>query len=130
MKTRIALLFGCTALLLSLVGCQRLNDERTVNLPLGSLSAIEYSAPRYEQKVTVTASSPGAPVTVYLVRKEESEAAQRLVDGGKAPTTPLAGKEEAEEITLEATVPPKTAYVVILRADKKNAEVKLKVIGR
>jgi hypothetical protein len=48
----------------------------------------------------------------------------------KVPATPLAGKDKAEDITLEATVPAKTGFVLLLRADKKDADVAVKVAGR
>jgi len=35
-----------------------------------------------------------------------------------------------EEITLEATVPAKTAYVLLIHSDRKKADVKVKVTGR
>jgi hypothetical protein len=130
MKTRFGLSFVFAAVLSSLSGCQRLNDERTVSVPLGTIQAIGYSAPRYEQKLTIQVNSPGAPVTVYLVREEDSNTAQNQLDGSKPPTAPLAGKEKVEEATLEATVPAKTGFVLLIRADKKKAEVKVKVTGR
>jgi hypothetical protein len=128
MRFRISLMFVLSALLLS--GCQRLNDERTIKLMAGAIQAIDYGAPRYAQKLTVNVSSPGAPVTVYIVRQEDSEAAQNKLDASKAPSDPLAGQEKAEEINLETTVPPNTAFTLLIRADKKTAEVRLKVTGR
>ena len=129
MRTRVYLLFALSATLL--FGCQRLNDERTINLSAGGIQVIEYSEPRYEQKLTIhVGSSPGAPVTVYLVRKDDSEAAQNQMDRNKAPAAPLGGKEMAEDIDLEAMVPAKTAYTLLIRADKKSTEVRVKVTGR
>lgn len=130
MKMRACLLLLLTAMLPLTAGCQRLNDERTVTVPTGTIHSLEYSEPRSQQKVTIQIKSPGAPVTVYLVPKKDSEAAQNRLDQGKTPETPLAGKEKVEEATLEATVPAKTAYVLLLRADKKKAEVHVKVTGR
>ena len=49
---------------------------------------------------------------------------------GKAPPSPLAGKEKAEDISLEATIPAATGFALVCRADKKDAEAKIKVIGR
>ncbi|MGH7170181.1 MAG: hypothetical protein ACRELG_07900 [Gemmataceae bacterium] len=130
MKARACLLFLLAALPPLLSGCQRLNDERTVTVPSFSLQEIEYSEPRYEQKVTIQISSPGVPVTVYLVRKADSEAAQKRINQNEAPENALAGKEKVEETTLEATVPGKTAYVLFIRADKKEAKVHIKATGR
>lgn len=111
-------------------GCQRLNDERTVHLPAGGIQSIEYSAPRFAQKVTIEVVSPGAFVSAYLVKQEESEAAKTMMDTGKAPAAPLAGKDNAEEIHMETIVPAKTGYTLLIRADRKAADVRVKVSGR
>ncbi|HTU17581.1 MAG TPA: hypothetical protein VMG10_05910 [Gemmataceae bacterium] len=131
MKARVCLLLFLAAMLPPLLaGCQRLNDERTFTIPPLAIQLIEYSEPRYQQKVTIHISSPGAPVTAYLVPAKDKDEAQKQMDNNKAPAAPLAGKEKAEEITLEATVPAKTAFVLMVRADKKKAEVHIKTTGR
>jgi hypothetical protein len=130
MNARVCLLLLLAAMMPLLSGCQRLNDERTVHVTAGSVQPIEFDPPRYDQKLTVSVHSPGAPVTVYLVRQENSEAAQNRMYQGKAPEESLAGKEKVEETTLEATVPAKTAFALLIRADKTTAEVHLKTTGR
>lgn len=111
-------------------GCQRLNEERTMSLLPGEFKHLSFSPPTYEQKLTVQASSPGAPVSVWLVRESDKEAAQEKLQSDKPPDAPLASKEKAEEITLDATIPAKTGYVLFIRAEQKRAEVKVKVTGR
>ena len=128
MRVRVYLSFVLFAA--ATFGCQRLNDERTFHLPAGGIQSIEYSAPRFAQKLTIDVVSPGAPVTAYVVKQDESEAAKTTMDAGKAPAAPLVGKESAEEIHLETTVPAKTGYTLLIRADKKSAEVRVKVTGR
>ena len=130
MKVRFCVLLLLAAMPPLLTGCQRLNDERTVSVSLGVVNSIEYDPPRYEQKLTIDIHSPGSPVTVYLVRKENMEAAQTRMEQNKALEGPLAGKEKTEEATLEATVPAKTGFVLLIRADKKKAEVHIKTTGR
>ena len=130
MKARLCLVLFLSAMPPLLTGCQRLNDERTVSVSLGDPYSIEYSAPRYEQKVTIQVSSPGAPVSAYLVAEPDRQAAQLLLNQKKTPEKSLAGKEKAEEFTLEATVPAKTAFVLLIRADKKEAQVRVKATGR
>jgi hypothetical protein len=131
MRVRTPSLFVLSAVLLT--GCQRLNYEKTFHLEATAVQPIEFSAPTYAQKLTVQVSSPGAPVTVYVVRvvqPEDATAAQTQMETNQAPADPLAGKEKAEEINLETTVPAKTAYMLLIRADKKAAEVRVKVTGR
>jgi hypothetical protein len=121
------------ALLLAVAGCQRLNDERTVPLGPSQVHAVLYDAPRSDQKVSVTVSSPGAPVDAYLVLEKERQAVQDGLDRGQRPATAkvLAGKEKVEEASLEATVPAKSAFAVLLNSkSNKTADVKVKVTGR
>jgi hypothetical protein len=125
-----AYLLPLFAVPLVLAGCQRLNDERTVQLDPSEVHRIGYSAPRYSQKVTIQVSSPGVPVSAYLVREQDEQAAKEQMENRKAPADPLAAKDNAEEFTLEATVPSGTGYVLLLRTDKKATEVKVKVTGR
>ncbi len=130
MRTRLCLMWALLSGMFLLAGCQPLKIEKTMAVPLRGVGSLIVDPPRYEQKVTVQVSSPGAPVSAYLVRESDMAAAQTLMESGKAPSSPLAGKEKAEDFTLEATVPAKTGYALLLRAEKKNANVKVKVTGR
>jgi hypothetical protein len=115
-------------LVVTATGCQRVNHEKTYTLEPGEMKSILFDAPRWEQKVTVQVSSPGTPVSVYLVPAADDEAARRAASRGGSAV--LAGKEKAEDISLEAAVPAKTAYAVVLEAHAKKAEAKLRVSGR
>jgi hypothetical protein len=121
------------SLLLGISGCQRLDADRTVKLEPSQVHAILFDAPRSDQKVSVTMSSPGAPVEVYLLLEKDREAAVQSLEQGKRPAKEqiLASKDKAEEATLEATVPAKSGYAVLLNSKAgKTAEVKVKVAGR
>ena len=130
MKAFPCLLLFAAAMLPLFTGCQRLNDERTVSVSFADIHVIEYDSPRYDQKLTIEVRSPGAPVTVYLVLKENSEAGQKRMNQNKAPEAALAGKDKTEEATLEGTVPAKKGFVLLIRADKKKADVHVKTSGR
>jgi hypothetical protein len=116
--------------MLSLSGCQPLKVERTLSVPVGGVGSLSFDPPRYQQKVTVQLSSPGALISAYLVSDSDLAAARNLVEKAQAPASPLASKEKAEEIMLEATVPAKTGFSLLIRAEKKDADVKVKVTGR
>ena len=121
------------SLLLLSGGCQRLDDERTVQLAPTQVHTIQFDAPRSDQKVTVTMSSPGALVEVYVVLEQNREAAVQSLDQGKRPAKEqiLASSEKTEEATLEATVPARSAFAVLLNSKAgKTAQVKVKVTGR
>jgi hypothetical protein len=124
---------GCGVLacaLLALAGCQKVNYEKSLSLTPDEVQLIDFDGPRGEQKITVTISSAGAPVNAYLVRKEDAQTAKECVLNGKPPPKPFDSKEKAEEITLNATIPPQTGYTLVLSPVGKKAEVKVKVSGK
>jgi hypothetical protein len=116
-------------------GCQRMKEERTVTIAPGGSHALEFSAPSYSQKVTVTVSPSGGSVSAYLVKTSEFSAVDSALDVGKPPPADAVfarkeSKDQAEEYSLEATIPAKTEYTLLLRAGPKGADVKVKVVGR
>ncbi len=120
--------------LLLAAGCQRLNYEKEIKISPAETQFVTPDAPRYQQKVTVEVHSPGAPLSVYLVKSEGTENADKalkdLVDG-KDPDKVLAHQDRAEDVRLEATVPAKTVYTVVLyNPGKTTATAKVKLTGR
>jgi hypothetical protein len=109
-------------------GCQRVHYEKTYTLEPGLKQSIVFDAPRFGQKVTVQVSSPGAPVSVYLVKAADGDAAIKAAERNGAEV--LARQEKSEDVSFEATVPAKTAYAVVLQADVKKAEAKVRVNGK
>jgi hypothetical protein len=127
--TRRAAGWLALALLLA-AGCQRLNDERTVTVEGTGWNTLDSDPPRYEQKVTVTVSSPEAPLDVYLVKAADKEAMQEALDKDKDKPVALAKQEKAKETTLEATVPAKTGFTIFLVGTTgKTVQAKVKVVG-
>lgn len=129
MSIRAVSVSGLLAVLLLTGGCQPLKYEKSLTVDAGDIQTLTFDPPRYEQKLKVQVSSPGSPVSVYLVRESEAQAVQQDLNFGKAPASPLAGKDKAEEITLEATIPAKTGFALVIHS-KKKAEVKVNVTGR
>jgi hypothetical protein len=124
-------IFGPLAFVLLAAGCQRVNVEHTVQVEPEQVKAITIDPPRGDQKVSVTASSPGVPVSVYLVLEKDRQAAIGALENYKTPANVLASKEKVEQATLEATVPAKNGYAILLTASGgKKADVKLKVTGQ
>jgi hypothetical protein len=116
-------------LAVALSGCGTLNVEQTVDLPLGTVKSIDVSAPGGEQKVSVTVTAE-EPISAVLCTKENEKA---VIDGfletpatGPSKKYVLGGDIRKKDINFEATVPGKTAFVLVLSADKKTtAHVKL-----
>jgi hypothetical protein len=134
---RVRTLFVAVTLgLLALSGCQKLNYEKKHSLPATSSVPVEFDAPRYNQKLTVTVKPTAAPVSAYLCTKDNLEKVDRIATlTKKEPGSDLVlggakGKGPDEEISFEATVPAKTEFVLLLVNHGKTNEVSVKVVGR
>jgi hypothetical protein len=127
MHARIFLVCG----LLLPAGCQRLNYEKEYAIDPFEVKTIIFDPPRYEQKVTVEVKSPGSPVSVYLVKGEDAAKGETALLNEKAPTGALAGKDKSEDVNLEATIPAKTEYtLLVFNPGNKKSAAKVKVTGR
>jgi hypothetical protein len=118
---------------LVLPGCNRaVSFEKSVSLTGGEgFQEFTIDPPPHDQKVTVTISGAIAPVNVYLVLEKDLAAAQDSLRKEKSPTNVLERKENVQDATLEATVPAKSSYTVLLApAGGKNAQLTLKIKGR
>jgi hypothetical protein len=123
---------GVLAALL-LAGCSRTLYDKAVTLTVADpVHEVEVDAPTREQKVTVEFESPGVPVDVWVVLAGKRAAVRNKLLSHMRPNDSdvLAGKEQAEGGTVEATVPAGKDYVVLVGKAKKKTEVKLKVMGR
>jgi hypothetical protein len=85
----------------------------------------------------VTVEPEACSVSAYLVKESDAEAAERALAPGKGPPSNLvlAGKtfkprDSRQDFILEATIPAKTPYVLLLNGGSKSTKVKVKVVGR
>src|SRR6266851_10501588 len=119
------------SLLLIVPGCgQKLDYETSLQLGEGEVQALSIDAPTRAQKVSVRATSSGSPIDFYVVLEKDKEAGkQALLDRKKAPQA-VVGIAKTQEATLEAMVPVKTGFVILLGGASKSSQVKVKVTGR
>src|SRR5437879_5858568 len=118
-------------LLLVLPGCgQKLNYETTVELDESQVRSIMIDPPKREQKVSVTVTSSGSPIDVYVVLDKDKEAGKQALLDRRKPAGSLAGKVKLQEATLEATIPVGTGFAILVGWAGKNSQVKVKVTGR
>jgi hypothetical protein len=118
-------------LFLALPGCgQRLNYETTVDLPEGEVQSLMIDAPKREQKVSVTVSSAGSPIDVYVVLDKDKEAGKQALLDHKKPAGSLASKTKTQDATLEVAIPANTGFAILLGGASKNSRVTVKVTGR
>jgi hypothetical protein len=129
----VALLVG--AVLAPAAGCQRLNYHKTFSLGPLVVQELEFSAPAYAQKVTVTITPTSAGVSAYLVKASDMEAVGRSLQVDKEPAASLllgsrVSKGQPETYSFEATVPAKTEYALLLKNSAKSTQVQVSVVGR
>ncbi|SRR6266404_876944 len=118
-------------LLLVLPGCgQKLDYETAVELDEGQVQLIFIDPPKKEQKVSVTVTSSGSPIDVYVVLDKDKEAGKQALLDRKKPTGSLASKTKTQNATLEATIPANTGFAILLGGANKNSRVTAKVTGR
>ncbi|HXG10915.1 MAG TPA: hypothetical protein VNK04_14240 [Gemmataceae bacterium] len=133
MRRTSRIVLGTLALaLLGPAGCgSRLNDDRTATVKPGVVHTIIYDPPKKEQKVTLELSSPGVPVSAYLVLAKDREAAEEAAAANRSPANALAGQQKVETATLEATIPAGAGFVLVLTSTaNKDASVRVKATGR
>lgn len=123
-------LFAAVALaLLLLVGCQRLNYEKTFTLDAPYWTA-SFDAPRGDQKVTVTATSTEEPINVFLILTEDTKEGERAAESQIKPEKALGARENSKEISFEATVPAKkefTVFISLAKGARRKTDIKLSV---
>lgn len=134
MPTRLLALLLFAALALT-AGCQRLNYKSSPKLDPLTVHAIDFTAPAYEQRLTVSVAPVNAGVSAYLIKSADKEAVSQALDAEKEPAASLllgsrVSKGAAETYTFDATVPAKTPYSLLLKGGKKSTEVKVSVVGR
>ncbi len=116
-------------LLLAACGKTSLSVEQTFDLPLEGKS-FEIDAIKSEQKIRVSATATGAPISVYIYLERDSDKAiAEIMRGGKYSPVVLASKEKTEQVdNLEAVIPANNVAVVhLMRSVGKAANVKLKI---
>src|SRR5262245_432385 len=102
-------------LFLALPGCgQKLDYESSMQLDAGDVQWISIDSPKREQRVSVTVTSSGSPVDVYVVLGKDKEAAKQALLDTKKPTESLANKVKTRESTLEVTIPANTGFAVLV----------------
>jgi hypothetical protein len=132
MNVRTHLACSVLAGVLTLGGCQPLNVEREYTLEGGSGKQLLLDPPKYDQnvKVEIKANKNISACIVPLAQDSDGEKAEFSLHRGKEPTGALAYKEKADAFTLEAKIPAKTGYAVVVFNPDGVAEIKVKVTGR
>src|SRR5437870_83616 len=125
---------------LFVAGCQRpLNYEKTFRMEPGDVQAFPVDAPQREQKVRVEVTTSGVLLNVYVVRAQDEEAARQALLSDRKPTSSLAKTEitpgqkpstSSVASGLDATIPAKTGFTVLLNGATKSCDVTLKITGR
>jgi hypothetical protein len=124
--------WGLLALTVLTAGCKlkRVEDEKSVNLEANIAAGVmEIPSQPRDMQVTVTATSPGSPITLYLVPKADADQVMSDLDHKQDSPKILAKSNTGETVTLEGTTPANTDCAVVGFSDK-NAPVKATIVGR
>lgn len=120
-----------TCLILSLAGCNSsVNFERTLSVGPGDVPSFSVDPPRREQKVTVSFKSTETPVDIYVTLDKDLEAASKAIQNYKVPQNVLASKLKSKDGSVEATIPGKTAFGVIVAGAVKDTSVQVTIKGK
>jgi hypothetical protein len=95
----------------------------------GDVREIVIDGPRGEQLVTVSVNAD-SPVDVHIVLEGDLEKTRNTLMNQKTPTGELAGKRAVRNDSLEATIPARSNFAVLLSGARKRTDVKLKIMGR
>jgi hypothetical protein len=130
-----ARLLACLLVLAAAGGCQRLNYEKEYEMGPKETRSFILTAPQYDQKVLVTISPTGGPVSAYVCKEDDQARVEQALMADKTPP-PSAyfngkiSKDRAESYDFEATIPKNTPYAVVLATGNRDAKVKVKLVGR
>jgi hypothetical protein len=96
----------------------------------GDVRKVEIDAPRRDQVVTVSFSSSASEVSVYLVPAQDGDKGMEALINYKPLSTVLAEKKKSKTGTLEATIPAKTAFAVLVAGAGRDTTVDLKITSK
>jgi hypothetical protein len=124
--------FWLVGVIVLAAGCGKINYEKTMVVEGGDFMAISVDPPRFEQKISVTVNSSGAPIDVYVVLEGDQNAALRIAEETLRSSKPLGsaldGKQKITDATLNATIPAKKGFsILLLNGGTKRADVKIKI---
>ncbi|MBY0524691.1 MAG: hypothetical protein K2R98_14905 [Gemmataceae bacterium] len=122
-----------------LAGCaiqKPLSVEKTLDVGPGESRVVLVDAPVRDQKVNVSVNSGGVPVDVYVILEESDDKALEIAGkatmSGQAPAGALASNQKSAEANVDATIPAKKAFAVLVcnNVNNKKADVKVKVTSK
>lgn len=117
-------------LLLVLAGCgQPLDVRKDLTLEIGEVHCVFIDAPSREQKVVVSVTSD-VEVDAWIVKGQDEAAINKQMNLGQKPTDALSGKQKITSEKIDATIPARTAYTIVVGNSTKNAKVNVKITGK
>ena len=115
--------------LLAMVGCRtKLNEEKVITLDGLNGQGLKIDAIKSAQTVKVSATANSGTFNLYFFLAKDQTALENDNFGGKSAGKLLGSQLKATKADLSANVPAnEEAVVMLMSADSKKAEVKLKV---
>jgi hypothetical protein len=112
--------------IIALTGCSKIHEKREFTVGAAESHSLEISAPLSEQKVKVTLTSD-QPVNIYVLLDKDYPKGKDDFDPETLKTGIIASQKNAKEASLDATIPAKEKYRVIVGGATKQATVTVKI---
>ncbi len=123
--------FLAVLLTLSMAGCNKaLNFEKKFTMGPGEVRSFSVDAPKREQHVTVTFTSSAAPVDVYVALEKDLENVSMAIQNFKKTEGVLAQLEKSSNGSLEAVIPAKTGFGLIVAGPIRDTAVEVKLTSK
>jgi hypothetical protein len=113
----------------------KLEFERTSTLEAIVMKRFEFSSRGYQQKITVSISGTKGPVSAYLIKTGDEGKVEVALDANRAlPSGSVFGsnvnKSEAKDYSFTGIIPAEVGFSLLLRAERRDTDVRMKVVGR
>jgi len=120
---------SCLLLLLPIVGCHKLTFEKSESLDVSEVKKYAVDPPRVKQNVRVVATSSECPVSVYVVLDENAPAVEDAIQSSTKPAADkvLGGADKQQEATVDATIPAKSGFTILVGGATKKTNITVKL---
>ena len=112
---------------IALAGCSKIHEKKEFSLDTGGYKTLEITAPLSEQKVKVTLTADQAVNIYVLLEKDMPKGKGDDFDPDMMKVTFIASQKNAKDASLDATIPAKEKYVIIVSGATKKTNVTVKI---
>lgn len=113
---------------MGLSGCQAaLNDSRTVRIESTGIHSVLYDPQQRAKMVRIEVKSSGGPIDAYLVLEKDRAGLEKQLSDLAKPSGQLAEAIKTESALLQANIPAKTPFSLVLVNRHARGDVSVQV---